>query len=116
VDAVRASACHPTPRVAGQGRYRRDFKGAFLGICPTRTPQVVAVLEGIMSDTEKREPTDGTDRPAGTVDEDANPPLTDPDDPSTGNIDPVAPPGNAPTDTDTDIEGEDARLRGPAGN
>jgi hypothetical protein len=32
-------------------------------------------LGGIMSDTEQNK---GTDRPEGTVDEDANPPLTDP--------------------------------------
>jgi hypothetical protein len=70
-----------------------------------------------MSNTEHKRD-DETGRPAGTVDEDANPPLTDPDDPTTGNVDPVAPPGNAPTDTDTDTdtEGEDARLMGPAGN
>jgi hypothetical protein len=39
------------------------------------TPQVAASLEGIMGNTEQNK---GTDRPAGTVDEDANPPLTDP--------------------------------------
>jgi hypothetical protein len=50
-----------------------------------RTPQVAAVPEGIMSNTEqnkseetgKHELNEDTDRPAGTVDEDANPPLTD---------------------------------------
>ena len=65
-----------------------------------------------MSNTEHKSE-DETGRPAGTVDEDANPPLTDPDDPTTGNVDPVAAPGSAPTDTDIDIEGEDARLMGP---
>ncbi len=64
----------------------------------------------------KHELGEDTERPAGTVDEDANPPLTDPDDPTTGNIDAAVPLGNAPTDTDTDIEGEDARLMGPSGN
>jgi hypothetical protein len=50
-----------------------------------RTPQVAAVREGIMSNTEqnkseepgKHELNEDTDRPAGTVDEDANPPLAD---------------------------------------
>ena len=63
----------------------------------------------------KHELSEGTQRPAGTVDADANPPLTDPDDPGTGNIDPVVPVGNAPSDT-SDAQGEDARLNGPAGN
>jgi hypothetical protein len=50
-----------------------------------RTSQVAAVPESIMSNTEqnksketgKHELSEDTDRPAGTVDEDANPPLTD---------------------------------------
>jgi hypothetical protein len=43
--------------------------------------------------------------------------LTDPDNPTTGNIGPVVPLGNAPTDTDTEADkGQDARLMGPAGN
>jgi hypothetical protein len=50
-----------------------------------RTSQVAAPPEGMMSNTEqntseetgKHELSEDTDRPAGTVDEDANPPLTD---------------------------------------
>lgn len=48
-----------------------------------RTPQVAAVPEGTMSNTEQisqdtgKDGSEGTDRPAGTVDEDANPPLTE---------------------------------------
>jgi hypothetical protein len=67
-------------------------------------------------------PTSGggpVDRPNGSIDDDSVHPLTDPDDPTTGNIDPVVPVGNAPTDTDTDTDtdkGQDARLMGPAGN
>jgi hypothetical protein len=64
----------------------------------------------------------GTDRPAGTVDEDANPPLTDPTqaevdrDPNT-----VPPPKSDPTEADVHGEQDskppqDARLMGPAGN
>jgi hypothetical protein len=55
------------------------------------------------------------DRPNGSIDDDSVHPLTDPDDPTSGNIDPVVPLGNAPTDTETD-KGQDARLMGPAGN
>jgi hypothetical protein len=54
------------------------------------------------------------DRPDGSIDDDSVHPLTDPDDPTTGNIDPVVPLGNAPTDTETD-KGKDARLTGHAG-
>ena len=54
-------------------------------VIPLReTPQVAAIPEGIMSTSEnkseetgKHELSEETDRPAGTVDEDANPPLTD---------------------------------------
>jgi hypothetical protein len=57
------------------------------------------------------------DRPNGSIDDDSVHPLTDPDNPTTGNIDPVVPLGNAPTDTDTEADkGQDARLMGPAGN
>jgi hypothetical protein len=57
------------------------------------------------------------DRPNGSIDDDSVHPLTDPDDPTTGNIDPVVPVGNAPTGTDAEpAEGQDARLMGPAGN
>lgn len=64
----------------------------------------------------EQQPNDGpADRPNGSIDDGSVHPLTDPDDPTTGNIDPVVPVGNAPTDTDKDL-GEDARLMGPAGN
>jgi hypothetical protein len=57
------------------------------------------------------------DRPDGSIDDDSVHPLTDPDDPTTGNIDPAAPLGNAPTGTDAEpAQGEDGRLMGPAGN
>ena len=67
--------------------------------------------------TDDPRPGDGpADRPNGSIDDDSVHPLTDPDDSATGNIDPVVPLGNAPTDTETDAEGQDARLMGPAGN
>jgi hypothetical protein len=61
------------------------FSNGSFRVNPTaRTPQVAAVPEGTMSNTEQKseetgrhEPSERTDRPAGTVDEDANPPLTD---------------------------------------
>jgi hypothetical protein len=54
---------------------------------------------------------------AQNLDDDSVHPLTDPDDPTTGNIDPVVPLGNAPAGTDAEpAEGEDARLMGPSGN
>jgi hypothetical protein len=65
------------------------------------------------------QPTSGggpVDRPNGSIDDDSVHPLTDPDDPTTGNIDPVVPVGNAPTDKTEPAEGQDARLMGPAGN
>jgi hypothetical protein len=72
-----------------------------------------------MNNTESK----GTDRPAGTVDEDANPPLTDPTttdvDPDTAN---EAPPRMSEDPSKDDVQGEkasqppqDARLTGPAG-
>lgn len=56
------------------------------------------------------------DRPNGSIDDGSVHPLTDPHDPTTGNVDPVVPVGNAPTSTGTEAEGQDARLMGPAGN
>ena len=56
------------------------------------------------------------DRPNGSIDDDSVQPLTDPDDPTTGNVDPVVPVGNAPSGTESGAEGQDARLMGPAGN
>jgi hypothetical protein len=67
--------------------------------------------------TTEHQPADGpVERPDGSIDDDSVHPLTDPDDPTTGNVDPVVPLGNAPTDTQTDDSGQDARLMGPAGN
>ena len=55
-----------------------------LRVIVVRTPQVAAVVEGMMSNTEqnsgqteKDNLSERTSRPEGTVDEDANPPLTD---------------------------------------
>jgi hypothetical protein len=47
--------------------------------------------------------------------------LTDPDDDTTGNIEPVVPLGNAETENESNGDGatkpsQDARLMGPAGN
>lgn len=81
------------------------------------------------SEQLSEEPVDGpVDRPNGSIDDDSVHPLTDPDDDTTGNVDPVVPLGNAEADnggreaTD-ESEGnqatkpaEDARLMGPAGN
>ncbi len=65
-----------------QRSVRTGFEAVVPGSPIERTPQVAAVPEGTMSTTEHQsEPTAKpaqTDRPAGTVDEDANPPLTDP--------------------------------------
>jgi len=65
--------------------YPNMFSNEASRVPPTkRTLQVAAVPEGNMSNIEqtstengKHEPSERTDRPAGTVDEDANPPLTD---------------------------------------
>jgi hypothetical protein len=66
--------------------------------------------------TDEPQPSGGpVDRPDGSIDDDSVHPLTDPDDPTTGNVDPVVPLGNAPTNSGKDF-GEDARLIGPAGN
>ena len=71
--------------------------------------------------TGKQEVSEGTDRPEGTVDEDANPPLTDW---TKANIDrdakTVPPRGSDSTKTDVHSEQgskppQDARLMGPAG-
>jgi len=72
-----------------------------------------------MTDTEHNK---GTDRPEGTVDEDANPPLTDP---TKTDVDPDAAEEAPPRMSDPakdDVHGEkgskppqDARLMGPAG-
>jgi hypothetical protein len=66
--------------------------------------------------TEEPQPGGGpVDRPDGSIDDDSVHPLTDPDDPTTGNVDPVVPLGDAPaTNTGADV-GQDARLMGPAG-
>jgi hypothetical protein len=67
------------------------------------------------------------DRPNGSIDDDSVHPLTDPDDETTGNVDPAVPIGNADADSGdreaSESEGneatkpaEDARLMGPAGN
>jgi hypothetical protein len=71
------------------------------------------------SERTSDEPVDGpVDRPNRSIDDDSVHPLTDPDDDTTGNIDPVVPLGNA-----DESEGnaattppQDARLMGPAGN
>jgi len=71
------------------------------------------------SDQVTDQPTSGggpVDRPNGSIDDDSVHPLTDPDDPAAGNIDPVVPVGNAPTEKSEPAEGQDARLMGPAGN
>ena len=65
------------------------------------------------------EPVDGPgDRPNGSIDDDSVHPLTDPDDDTTGNIDPVVPLGNADESegNETSTPNQDARLMGPAGN
>ena len=65
------------------------------------------------------EPVDGpADRPNGSIDDDSVHPLTDPDDDSTGNIDPVVPLGNAAESegNEATTPPQDARLVGPAGN
>jgi hypothetical protein len=61
------------------------FGWALPGMPPQRSPQVVAIPEGNMSNIEhksketgKHELSQETNRPEGTVDEDANPPLTNP--------------------------------------
>jgi hypothetical protein len=72
-----------------------------------------------MSNDPNGQPGGGpVDRPDGSIDDDSVHPLTDPDDRTTGNVDPVVPVGNAPTDagSNQENEGEDARLKGPAGN
>jgi hypothetical protein len=70
------------PGGPGQRSVRTGFEAVVPGSPIEGTPQVAAVPEGTMSSTEHQsEPTakpGQTDRPAGTVDEDANPPLTDP--------------------------------------
>ncbi|MDT5015236.1 MAG: hypothetical protein QOD39_1396 [Mycobacterium sp.] len=71
-----------------------------------------------MSDTEQNK---GTDRPEGTVDEDANPPLTDPTETGVDRDTKTVPPqGSDPTKSDVHSEQgskppQDARLTGPAG-
>jgi hypothetical protein len=64
---------------------RMCFGWALPGMPLQRSPQVVAIPEGNMSNIEhksketgKHELSQETNRPEGTVDEDANPPLTDP--------------------------------------
>jgi hypothetical protein len=75
------------------------------------------VPEGIMSNTEQNK----TDRPAGTVDEDANPPLTDETKTDVDRETKTVPPRGAdPTKSDVHSEQgskppQDARLMGPAG-
>jgi hypothetical protein len=68
-----------------------------------RSPQVAAVPEGNMSNTEQKSGETGkhalseeTARPEGTVDEDANPPLTDP---TKTEVDRSNPETNPPQDT-----------------
>ena len=61
------------------------------------------------------------DRPNGSIDDDSVHPLTDPDDDTTGNIEPVVPLGNAETENESNPDratrpSQDARLMGPAGN
>ena len=64
----------------------RCFEWALPGNPTDRNAAGSGGPEGVMSDTEqmksgdtgKHELKEGTDRPEGTVDEDANPPLTDP--------------------------------------
>jgi hypothetical protein len=74
------------------------------------------------SERLSEEPVDGpVDRPDGSIDDDSVHPLTDPDDDSTGNIDPVVPLGNAQTGDRTEgnqaeSPPQDARLMGPAGS
>jgi hypothetical protein len=74
------------------------------------------------SERLSEEPDDGpVDRPDGWIDDDSVHPLTDPDDDSTGNIDPVVPLGNEETGDRTEgnqaeSPAQDARLMGPAGN
>ncbi|MDT7761886.1 MAG: hypothetical protein QOI30_953 [Mycobacterium sp.] len=72
-------------------------------------------------ETGKHELSEDTDRPAGTVDEDANPPLTDE---TKSDVDPnpttVPPRGPDPSKSDVHSEqgskpAQDARLMGPAG-
>jgi hypothetical protein len=71
-----------------------------------------------MTDTEHNK---GTDRPEGTVDEDANPPLTDPTKTDVDRDTKTVPPqGSDPTKTDVHSEQgskppQDARLMGPSG-
>jgi hypothetical protein len=65
------------------------------------------------------EPIDGpVDRPNGSIDDDSVHPLTNPDDDTTGNIDPVVPLGNAEESdgNEATTPPQDARLMGPAGN
>ena len=64
---------------------RMCFGWALPGMPLQRSPQVVAIPEGNMSNIEhksketgKHELSQERNRPEGTVDEDANPPLTDP--------------------------------------
>jgi hypothetical protein len=71
-----------------------------------------------MSDTEQNKK---TDRPEGTVDEDANPPLTDPTRTDVDRDTKTVPPQGADT-TKRDVHSEqgskppqDARLMGPSG-
>ena len=80
------------------------------------------------SEHSSDETVDGpVDRPNGSLDDDSVHPLTDPNDETTGNVDPAVPIGNADTDNGgreaSESEGneatkpaEDARLMGPAGN
>jgi hypothetical protein len=102
-----------------ESQWRADcFRKWRVRVFPLReTPQVAVVPEGIMSNTEQNK----TDRPAGTVDEDANPPLTDE---TKTDVDPnaktVPPRGADPTKSEVHSEQgskppQDARLIGPAG-
>jgi hypothetical protein len=74
-----------------------------------------------LSERVSDEPVDGpVDRPNGSIDDDSVHPMTDPDDDSMGNIDPVVPMGNSAEDqtegNEADSPPQDARLMGPAGN
>lgn len=71
------------------------------------------------NERRSEDPIDGpADRRNGSIDDDSIHPSTDPDDDTTGNVDPVVPlcnadekEGNEPT-----TPPQDARLMGPAGN
>jgi hypothetical protein len=70
------------------------------------------------NDPNERKSEDPIDGPSGSIDDDSIHPSAEPEDDTTGNVDPVVPLGNPDEKEGNEptTPPQDARLMGPAGN